>query len=92
MASAEERSKRMIHTAGCLIIGDEILGGKGIAEAEQTVDTNSTYLAKYCFKLGMSLKRVEIIGDDEDEIIEATRRMSDNYDFVVTRQAHPDEG
>lgn len=26
----EERSKRMIHTAGCIIIGDEVLGGKVI--------------------------------------------------------------
>ncbi len=33
----------------------------------------------------MSLKRVEVIGDDEGEIIEATRRMSNSYDFVVTR-------
>jgi len=49
------------------------------------VDTNSAYLAKFCFKLGMNLKRVEVIGDDEDEIVEAARRMSDNYDFVVTR-------
>jgi len=30
------------------------------------------------------LKRVEVIEDDESEIIEATRRMSDKYDFVVT--------
>ena len=34
----------------------------------------------------MNLKRIEVIGDDEGEIIEAARRMSDNYDFVVTRQ------
>ena len=67
----------MIHTAGCLIIGDEVLGGK-------TVDTNSAFMAKMCFSMGMSLKRVEVIADDEDEIIEATRRMSKNYDFVVT--------
>ena len=52
----------------------------------QTVDTNSTYFAKFCFSLGMSLKRIEVIADDEEEIIEATRRMSDRYDFVVTRQ------
>ena len=26
--SPSEKSKRMIHTAGCLIIGDEVLGGK----------------------------------------------------------------
>jgi molybdopterin-biosynthesis enzyme MoeA-like protein len=41
-------------------------------------------MAKFCFSLGMALKRVEVIGDDEEEIIEATRRMSKNYDFVVT--------
>lgn len=67
----------MIHTAGCIIIGDEVLGGK-------TTDTNSAYMAKFCFSLGMTLKRVEVISDDEEEIIEATRRMSQNYDFVVT--------
>lgn len=32
----------------------------------------------------MNLKRIEVIADDESEIIEATRRMSANYDFVVT--------
>lgn len=31
------------------------------------------------------LKRIEVIADDESEIIEAVRRMSDRYDFVVTR-------
>ncbi|KAI1608163.1 MoaB/Mog domain-containing protein [Exophiala viscosa] len=69
--------KRMIHTAGCIIIGDEVLGGK-------TVDTNSAYFAKFCFSLGINLKRIEVIADDEDEIVEAARRMSKNYDFVVT--------
>ncbi|KIX08641.1 uncharacterized protein Z518_03298 [Rhinocladiella mackenziei CBS 650.93] len=64
--------KSMIHTAGCIIIGDE------------TVDTNSAYFARFCFSLGMQLKRIEVIADDEDEIIEAARRMSKNYDFVVT--------
>ncbi|KAI4232713.1 MAG: hypothetical protein LQ349_004836 [Xanthoria aureola] len=78
-SAAEDRSKRMIHTAGCIIIGDEVLGGK-------TVDTNSAHFAKYCFLLGMNLKRIEVIGDDEAEIGEAARRMSENYDFVVTRQ------
>ncbi|CAM1511570.1 Fc.00g090830.m01.CDS01 [Cosmosporella sp. VM-42] len=76
-ASADERNARTIHTAACLIIGDEVLGGK-------TVDTNSAYMAKWCFSLGINLKRVEVIEDDESEIIEAVRRMSDRYDFVVT--------
>ncbi|QIW99336.1 hypothetical protein AMS68_004854 [Peltaster fructicola] len=70
-------NKRTINTAACLIIGDEVLGGK-------TVDTNSAWFAKYCFSLGINLKRVEVIADDETEIVEAARRMSKNYDFVVT--------
>ncbi|OHW94752.1 molybdenum cofactor synthesis domain-containing protein [Colletotrichum incanum] len=74
MVSADERNTRTIHTAACLIIGDEVLGGK----------TNSAYMAKWCFSLGINLKRVEVIEDDESEIIEAVRRMSDRYDFVVT--------
>merc|ERR1712098_700199 len=76
-ATADERNSRMIHTAGCIIIGDEVLGGK-------TVDTNSAYFAKFCFSLGIQLKRIEVIADDEEEIIEAARRMSKNYDLVVT--------
>jgi len=70
-------NKRLIHTAGCIIIGDEVLGGK-------TNDTNSNYLAKFCFSLGINLKRIEVIADDEEEIVETARRMSRNYDFVVT--------
>lgn len=79
MASAtpDQRNTRTINTAACLIIGDEVLGGK-------TIDTNSAYFAKWCFTLGISLKRVEVIEDDESEIIEAVRRMSERYDFIVT--------
>jgi 3-hydroxyanthranilate 3,4-dioxygenase len=66
-----------IRTAGIVIIGDEVLSSK-------TVDTNSAFFAKYCFELGIELKRVEIIADDENEIVEAVRRMSGKYDFVVT--------
>ncbi|KAJ4352521.1 uncharacterized protein N0V89_007870 [Didymosphaeria variabile] len=76
-AATGAQSKGLIHTAACLIIGDEVLGGK-------TVDTNSAYLAKFCFSAGINLKRIEVIADDESEIVEAVRRMSNNYDFVVT--------
>lgn len=50
----------------------------------QTIDTNSPFLAKFCFSLGIQLKRVEVIPDDEADIMEAVRRMSARYDFVVT--------
>src|SRR5947207_676124 len=77
--------KGKISTAACLIIGDEVLGGKVfstaavvIANGHQTVDTNSAFFAKYCFSLGVALKRIEVIADDETDIIEAVRRMSSN--------------
>ncbi|KAF8210102.1 MoaB/Mog domain-containing protein [Mycena galopus ATCC 62051] len=68
---------RYIRTAACLIIGDEILNGK-------THDANSNFFARYCFEHGIDLKRIEVIADDEDQIIEASRRMVKNYDFTVT--------
>ncbi|TXT13343.1 hypothetical protein VHUM_00710 [Vanrija humicola] len=66
-----------IRTAGCLVIGDEVLNGK-------TKDTNSNFFAQFCFDLGIELKRIEVIADEEEEIVEAARRMTKNYDFVVT--------
>ncbi|KAH8990740.1 MoaB/Mog domain-containing protein [Lactarius akahatsu] len=68
---------RWIKTAGALIIGDEVLNGK-------TLDRNSNYFARYCFENGIELKRIEVIPDEEDEIIEASRRMVQKYDFVIT--------
>ncbi|KAK0714838.1 MoaB/Mog domain-containing protein [Lasiosphaeris hirsuta] len=79
-ATADERGSRAIHTAACLVIGDEVLGGKaGLRD-----NTNSNFMAGWCFNQGISLKRIEVIQDDEPEIIEAVRRMSERYDFVVT--------
>jgi len=68
---------RYILTAAALIIGDEILNGK-------THDRNSNYFARYCFEKGIELKRIEVISDNEEEIIEASRRMVGKYDFVIT--------
>lgn len=64
-----------VKTAGCIIIGDEVLNGK-------TNDTNSNFLAKLLFDVGVDLKRIEVIPDEEEEIVEAARRMVDKYDFV----------
>ncbi|GBE83538.1 MoaB/Mog domain-containing protein [Sparassis latifolia] len=66
-----------IRSAAALIIGDEILNGK-------TLDRNSNYFARFCFEQGIDLKRIEVIPDEEDDIIEASRRLVKNYDFVIT--------
>ncbi|TFK53048.1 Molybdopterin binding protein [Heliocybe sulcata] len=68
---------RYIKTAACLIIGDEILNGK-------TLDKNSNYFARFCFENGIDLKRIEVVPDEEDDIVEASRRMVQKYDFVIT--------
>lgn len=68
---------KFVTTAGCLIIGDEVLNGK-------TRDSNSNYFAKWCFNLGIDLQRIEVIPDDVDDIVEAARRMTQKYDLVIT--------
>lgn len=70
-------ANRYISTAACLIIGDEVLNGK-------TKDSNSNYFAKFCFDLGIDLKRIEVIPDDEDVIVEAAKRLTCQFDFVVS--------
>ena len=60
-----------------LVIGDEVLNGK-------TKDTNSNYFAKHCFELGIELKRIEVVPDEEADIVEAARRLTDRFDWVVS--------
>ncbi|EPS96409.1 hypothetical protein FOMPIDRAFT_1025409 [Fomitopsis schrenkii] len=68
---------KYIKRAAALMIGDEILNGK-------TLDRNSNFFARFCFENGIDLKRIEVIPDDEDDIVEASRRLVDAYDFVIT--------
>ncbi|KAI9478547.1 MAG: MoaB/Mog domain-containing protein, partial [Benjaminiella poitrasii] len=64
-------------TAACCIIGDEVLSGR-------TKDTNSHYLAKTLFDLGIELKCVHVIGDDAQAIMETVKELSESHDFVFT--------
>lgn len=65
-----------ITTAACLIIGDEVLNAK-------IKDLNSYSFAKYCFELGIELRKVMVVPDESEEIVEAIRAMQ-RYDFIVT--------
>ncbi|PVU85064.1 hypothetical protein BB560_007170 [Smittium megazygosporum] len=60
-----------------VLIGNELLSGK-------TQDSNGSYLAKACFSLGISLKRIETIGDDAASISETINRLCNNHDIVLT--------
>lgn len=68
---------KFISTAACLVIGDEVLNGK-------TKDCNSNYFAKFCSDFAIELKRIEVVAEDEETIIEAARRLTAQYDLVVS--------
>ncbi len=66
-----------VSTAAMLVIGDEILSGR-------TQDSNSNYVARQLTSLGIDLKEVRVVGDDEDEIVAALNALRSRYDFVFT--------
>lgn len=70
---------RQIRSAGCLIIGDEVLNGK-------ILDTNLFEFAKYCFnELAIPLKKTIVCGDDKVDIIKSLQILRDEKcDFIVT--------
>ncbi|XP_014674340.1 PREDICTED: FAD synthase-like [Priapulus caudatus] len=64
-------------TAGIIVIGDEILKG-------QTLDTNSHFLSKHLFSLGVKVQRVSVIPDDLEVIAKEVREFSSKYTYVLT--------
>jgi molybdenum cofactor synthesis domain-containing protein len=64
-------------TAGLLVIGDEILSGR-------TKDVNIAATAEFCTDLGIELREVRVVADDEAAIIEAVRALSERYTYVFT--------
>ncbi|MBN8967529.1 MAG: competence/damage-inducible protein A [Rhizobiales bacterium] len=66
-----------IVTAGIVVIGDEILSGR-------TKDKNIGFIAEYLTNLGIDLKEVRIVADDEPAIVEALNTLRARYDYVFT--------
>jgi molybdenum cofactor synthesis domain-containing protein len=66
-----------IVTAGLLVIGDEILSGR-------TKDKNIGYIAEYLTAVGIELKEVRVVADEEDIIIEALNALRSRYAYVFT--------
>jgi len=76
MADAAD-GKAEIVTAGLLVIGDEILSGR-------TKDKNIGYTAEYLTAIGIDLKEVRVVADDEPEIVAALNALRARYDYVFT--------
>lgn len=64
-------------TAALLVIGDEILSGR-------TKDKNIGFIADHCTEIGIRLKEVRIIADDEAAIIAAVNALRPAYTYVFT--------
>lgn len=64
-------------TAAVLIIGDEILSGK-------FADENGPFLIRRLRELGVDLKRVVVLPDEEAQIAEEVRAASARYSYVLT--------
>jgi molybdenum cofactor synthesis domain-containing protein len=64
-------------TAALLVIGDEILSGR-------TKDKNIGFIADHCTEIGIRLKEVRIIADDEAAIIAAVNALRQAYTYVFT--------
>jgi molybdenum cofactor synthesis domain-containing protein len=64
-------------TAALLIIGDEILSGR-------TKDKNIGYIAEYLTNIGIDLKEVRVVPDEEPEIIAAVNALRQRYTYLLT--------
>ena len=66
-----------IVTAAMLVIGDEILSGR-------TKDKNIGHLADILTAIGIDLKEVRIVPDEEDEIVAAVNAVRARYTYLST--------
>ncbi len=63
--------------AGIIIIGNEVLSGR-------TKDINTSNLAEWLNSLGIEVKEVRIIPDDEQVIIDTVNELRNNFNYVFT--------
>ncbi|MGZ5851845.1 MAG: competence/damage-inducible protein A [Hyphomicrobium sp.] len=70
---AEEK----IVTAALLVIGDEILSGR-------TADRNIHYVARHMTRVGIRLKEVRVVPDEEDAIVGAVNELRARHTYLFT--------
>ena len=77
MAETVAEGARGVVTAALLVIGDEILSGR-------TKDKNIGYIAEYLTNIGIDLKEVRVVPDEEPEIVAAVNTLRARYTYVFT--------
>jgi len=64
-------------TAAILVIGDEILSGR-------TKDKNIGTIADYLNAIGIDLKQVRVVPDEEVEIVDALNALRERFTYIFT--------
>jgi molybdenum cofactor synthesis domain-containing protein len=77
MNTASAGATDAIVTAALCVIGDEILSGR-------TKDKNIGYIADYLTNIGIQLKEVRVVPDEEPEIVAAVNALRARYTYVFT--------
>jgi molybdenum cofactor synthesis domain-containing protein len=74
---ADQSSASQPVTAAILVVGDEILSGR-------TKDKNIGYIAEYLTAIGIDLKEVRVVSDDESAVVPALNALRASYSYVFT--------
>src|ERR1700758_2950451 len=77
MANSAAKTDSGVVTAALLVIGDEILSGR-------TKDKNIGYIADFLTDIGIDLKEVRVVPDEESEIVAAVNALRTRYTYVFT--------
>ena len=70
-------TNKKVITAGIIIIGNEVLSGR-------TKDINTSTLAKWLNTLGIEVKEVRIVPDDELAIIHTVNFLRVRFNYIFT--------
>ena len=77
MPTANSPASKEVVTAALLVIGGKILSGR-------TKDQNIGYIAEYLTALGIDLKEVRVVGDEERAIVDALNALRHRCTYVFT--------
>ena len=75
--TTSQGDKPDIVTAAVLVIGDEILSGR-------TKDKNIGYIADHLTAIGIQLKEVRVVSDEEADIVDAINALRKRWDYLFT--------
>ena len=77
MPTADSSAFKEAVTAALLVIGSKILSGL-------TKDQNVGYVAEYLTAVGIDLKEVRVVGNEERAIVDALNAFRHRYTYVFT--------